>query len=253
MKRVWMTSVVVALLAPCGALADTIEFLSGAKISGEVKEIRKSEREFDFEASLGSRTVVRTYPFDKVHAVTMKGNRFTITPMPEATSGGTDAEGNVVRTSRQIDDLVKTVGSTMPDWYDSVELDYPDSLDLSWPIKPPDKGWNNQKNMGQYIWDVINPNPARWRSGIKLVHHCMTLHQGDSALLKRDMQVAGRMYFDLLQDYPRAACWLRKAGVDKGQPGGVMLAECYWRMGNRQMAMQHLVARSYAGAPPAAA
>ena len=53
------------------------------------------------------------------------------------------------------------------------------------------------------------------------------------------------MYFDLLQDYPRAAYWLRQAGVDKGQGPAVMLAECYWRLGNRQMATPYLVSRTY--------
>jgi uncharacterized protein with FMN-binding domain len=248
MNRVLLVSFVFATLASCVS-ADTIEFLSGAKISGVVKEIRKSEKEFDFEASLGSRATIRTYPFDKVHAVTMKGSRFTLNPMPDATSSSTDSDGNIVRTRAQIEKLINTVGSTMPDWYESTELDYPPTLDLSWPIKPPEKGWNNRKNMGQYIWDIINPNTSRWRGGIKLVHHCMTLHQSKSELLRRDMQVTGRMYFDLLQDYPRAAYWLRKAGVTKGQGNSVMLAECYWRMGSRQMAMQQLIvpSRSYAG------
>jgi uncharacterized protein with FMN-binding domain len=84
-----------------------------------------------------------------------------------------------------------------------------------------------------------------WRGGIKLVHHCMTLHEGNRALQKRDMTTVGRMYFDLLQDYPRAAYWLRKAGTERGQGPAVILAECYWRLGSRQMAMQNLVSRNY--------
>ncbi len=57
------------------------------------------------------------------------------------------------------------------------------------------------------------------------------------------------MYFDLMQDYPRAAYWLRKGRVDKGERGGVMLAECYWRLGNRQMAMQQLNTGRMLGGP----
>ena len=49
------------------------------------------------------------------------------------------------------------------------------------------------------------------------------------------------MYFRLLQDYPRAAFWLRRAGVKKGDPDAVMLAECYWRMGSRHMALAELM------------
>ena len=150
-----------------------------------------------------------------------------------------------IRSKTEIEALIDRVGSTMPDWFDSTELDYPDTLDLSWPEKPPDKGWNNKKNMGQYIWDIIHPNPSKWRSGIKLVHHCMTLHEGNQTLLRRDWNVVGRMYFELLQDYPRAAYWLRKGRVVKGERSAVMLAECYWRMGNQKMAMPNLISRSY--------
>jgi uncharacterized protein with FMN-binding domain len=45
-----LTFFLLASLAAGGACADTIEFLSGAKLSGVVKEIRKSEQEFDFKA-----------------------------------------------------------------------------------------------------------------------------------------------------------------------------------------------------------
>ena len=76
-----------------------------------MKEIRKDDQEFDFEASVGSRNLVRTLNFDKVHAVTMKGKRFVLNPMPEAPTGGTDVEGNTVRSAQQIDALINTVGS----------------------------------------------------------------------------------------------------------------------------------------------
>jgi uncharacterized protein with FMN-binding domain len=48
------------------------------------------------------------------------------------------------------------------------------------------------------------------------------------------------MYFELLQDYPRAAFWFRQAKVGAGDPQSVMLAECYWRLGNKQMALELL-------------
>ncbi len=101
--------------------------------------------------------------------------------MPDDASGELDASGDVKRSAAEINRIVEQVGSTMPDWFDSTELNYPPTLDLSWPIKP-EGNWNNQKNMGQFIWDVINPNPSRWQSGIKLVHHCLTLHEGQPAL-----------------------------------------------------------------------
>lgn len=236
--------IVWLLIAPEVMSEDIVEFLGGARMSGTITEIRKDVGEFDFEAMIGTRSVMRTYPFSKVHAVTYRDRRFVLTPLAVEEPGTTDTAGNVNRSAMEINRLVDEVGASLPEWFDTTELKHPDSLDLSWPIKP-DGDWNSQRNMGQFIWDVINPNPGRWQGGIKLVHHCMTLHEGQAALLKRDQETLGRMYFDLLQDYPRAAYWLRKAGAEKGQGSAVMLAECYWRLGNQRMATPYLVSRTY--------
>lgn len=223
---------------------DTVEFLQGAKMTGTVKEIRKEQKEFDFEATVGGRTLVRTFPFSKVHAVTYQGSRFVLTPKSRTTEVKRDSQGRPIRSKTEVERLIKDAGATLPDWYQSTALNYPDTLDLQWPLKP-EGPWNSRKNMGQYIWDIINPNPSRWHSGIKLVHHCAELHEGNSTLVRRDYNTLGRMYFDLLQDYPRAAYWLRKGGAKRGERNGVMLAECYFQMGNRSMAMQNLVSRTY--------
>jgi uncharacterized protein with FMN-binding domain len=53
-------------------------------------------------------------------------------------------------------------------------------------------------------------------------------------------------YFTLLQDYPRAAFWLQKAKPSVSQADGVRLAECYWRLGNRDMALEMLRGKSLA-------
>jgi uncharacterized protein with FMN-binding domain len=120
-------------------------------------------------------------------------------------------------------------------------LNYPKTLDLSWPQKPAG-GWNNQKNMGQYIWDVINPNTTRWREGIRLMHHLLQYHKDDSTKLARVMDSLGRMYHDFEEDYARAAFWWRKAGRERSWQGppSVKLARCYWKLGSKQMAEQLL-------------
>jgi uncharacterized protein with FMN-binding domain len=235
-------SVVLALLAlivlaPLVAAQDVVELTSGAKVRGKVKEIRKEKKEFDFEATVGGRTYERTYPFDRVRAVTMGGKRYELTEESAATT-----DEQKLRPKAAVERLIEDAGSTPPDWYESTPLDYPTSLDLSWPLKA-EGDWNNQKNIGQYIWDIINPNPNRWREGLKLVHHCLSLHQSDPKLMKRDMDTLGVMYFDLFQDYARAAFWLQKAGVVKGSRNGVYLAECYLRLGNKGMAKEMLNAR----------
>jgi uncharacterized protein with FMN-binding domain len=231
---------------------DIVEFLSGAKMTGTVTEIRKEAKEFDFEAKIGSRTVSRTYPFAKVHAVTYRGSRFVLTPMTASDSKSEPGATQVKRSVTEINRLIDQVGSSLPDWFESTELDHPPGLDLSWPIKV-EGPWNNRKNVGQYIWDVVNPNPGRWKSGIKLVHHCMSLHQGKSELVDRDMKTLGRMYFDLLQDYPRAAYWFQRADVEKGTGAAVKLAECYWRLGNAQLATRYLISRTYQAGAAASA
>ena len=137
----------------------------------------------------------------------------------------------------------RRVGRTPPEWFEATPLEYPKSLDLAWP-EPPPGPWNNQKNVGQYVWDVINPNPARWRQGVRLMHHLLVLHKDDVQARTRVMTTLGRLYFSLLQDHARAAFWWRKAGVHEGRSRegvvGVFLAECYWRLGNRAMAVELL-------------
>ncbi|QDT13677.1 FMN-binding protein [Planctomycetes bacterium K23_9] len=238
----------IVLISVCGLCTpawslDSVEFMSGAKMEGTVKEIRKTAKEFDFEAEVGARTSVRTYPFAKVHAVTFNGKRFVLTPKPDAASvAGSGDANSVQRSEAEVKQLIQTEGATLPDWFDATPLEYPKTLDLSWPLKPPKKGWNNKVNIGQYLWDVINPNTGRWHKGIKLVHHCQSLHKGNVTLLSRDHSTLGRLFFDLMQDYPRAAYWMQKGqGRDSNMKREhVMLAECYWRMGNRQMALKFL-------------
>ncbi len=227
---------------PAVAFGDTVEFLNGTKVEGDIKQIRKAKKEFDFEMTVQGRTLVRTYPYSKVHAVTMKGRRYVLTPKPAATGNGKSGEEQA-RTKSDVERLIQEIGSTPPDWLEQTPLDHPKSLDLSWPLTAPKGGWNAQKNMGQYIWDIINPNPRRWRSGIKLMYHVMDLHASNRAKRTRDIQSLATMYFRFFQDYPRAAYWLRKGGRLNGGHR-VMLAECYWRLGNKKMALDMLKSRS---------
>jgi uncharacterized protein with FMN-binding domain len=92
--------------------------------------------------------------------------------------------------------------------------------------------------MGQYIWDVINPNPDRWRGGVRLMHHLLTVHQDNPTLRTRVMRSLAGMYFRFFQDYARAAFWWQKAGVGKQDWESVQLAECYWRLGSKPQALE---------------
>lgn len=146
-------------------------------------------------------------------------------------------------TRAELDTLIDRVGKSPPDWFKETSLNYPKSLDLTWPMKPP-PGWDNQKNVGQFVWDVVNPNPSRWREGVKLMHHLLTLHKDDPDKRERAMLTLCHMYHDLLEDYARAAFWYRAVGVEKDPAeyarSAVILAECYWRLGYRGEALKLL-------------
>lgn len=215
---------------------DRVEFLNGSELQGKVEQIRQKEKEFDFRATIAGREVTKTYAYRDVHAVTFGGKRYELTPKP-STDSKQDGDQRPLRSQVEVQQIIADVGGSLPDWYESTELNLPASLDLSWPMKP-DGPWDASKNVGQYIWDRVNPNESRWKAGIKLVHECMKRHEDDPALLKRDSDKLGVMYFTLLQDYPRAAYWLQKGEAKMNQASGIHLAECYWRLGSRDMALE---------------
>ena len=222
---------------------DLVEFANGSTKTGTIHEIRKSDREFDFSSTVGGRTFRRTYGYDQVSAVTYGGKRYVLNPSDDPGDGSashSEADGaNLNRTKDEVTAIIKSQGSQDPDWLATTPLNHPDSLELAWPLKA-EGPWDESKNVAQYIWGRVNPNESRWKPGIKLVHECMNRHQDDQELLLRDMQKLGDMYFTLLQDYARAAYWLQKAKVTATTPLGVYLAECYWRLGSKPMAMEML-------------
>ena len=218
---------------------DFIEFLSGTKSSGSVVAIKKKERIVTFRLKAAGREFTRSFPYSKIHAVTYKGKRYVLNEMDKVAPGKKRS-----RTKAQVEKLIETEGASYPDWFEETPLEYPKTLDLKWPLKPPGKGWNNQKNVGQYIWDIINPNPHRWKSGIRLNYHLMELHEGDRKLSHRDKSSLAGMYFRFFQDYARAAYWWQQVGVRPGQSESIRLAECYWRLGNKKMAIDMLKSRT---------
>ena len=212
------------VMAESVAAQDVIEFLSGVSSEGKVVKILKSEQKVIFESKLANRTARRTYPYAKIHAVEYNGKRYVLNERP-----ATDDQ-TVRRGAKEIASLIERVGSTPPDWLASTPLDYPDTLDLTWPMPAP-APWNNRKNVGQHIWDRVNPNESHWRGGIKLMYHMLSLAEDDDALQERVMKSLGSMYFRFFQDYARAAYWWRKVGVTRSSPDGVSLAECYFPAG----------------------
>jgi len=256
----FLWAAVLSLSAVNALAGDTVEFLAGSTVAGKVVEIRKDQREFDIEVSIGGRTFVRTYPYGKVHAVTLNGKRYELNERPGGTgdshagSSAGNPEGTagstvgVERSREEVVKLIETVGRTPPEWFDSVALEFPRTLDLSWP-DPGKKEWNSRKYIGQYVWEVINPNRSKWREGIKFLHHVVAVNENNRAAQRKALNQLGTLYCSLMEDWPRAAFWWRLAG--SGTSGGmgqggyrvgyeVGLAKCYWELGNREMAVEML-------------
>jgi len=239
-----LLGVCCALLTPTLHAEDQVEFLNGTTLRGTILEIRKASKEFDFQTSIAGQSVSRTYQYAVVHAVTFNGKRFVINAMPtKMPADATATNEGTRRTEAEVRQIIASEGASDPDWLASVQMNHPKSLDLDWPLKA-DGPWNESKNVGQYLWGRVNPNPARWRPGIKMLYACIDLHDGKPELLKRDYTALGSKYFELFQDYPRAAYWFEKARVQTNQPVGIHLAECYFRLGNKSMAMDLLRGRN---------
>ena len=155
------------------------------------------------------------------------------TAYAEDTLVKTDSERKT-RTRQELLALIEKAGETKPDWWNRVPLEYPETLDLSFPAEP-GGDWDTRKNVGQYMWSIINENPSRFEQGTKFMHYVLRINQDEPDVARRSMQQLGHCYHDLLQDWARAAYWKRKAGVTD-----VTLANCYWQLGNKQMAVEIL-------------
>ncbi len=219
------------------AFADHVEMLNGTTVEGMITG--QDDRFVSIDVAANGKTFVRKYAIDRVHAVVQAGKRTIVTPKNSDEKVGQTLE-------LTLDQRIAEAGRTLPAWWDDTKLDIPPTLDLSYPAPVPGKPlpWNNQKNIGQFVWDIVNPNPGRWRSsGIRLFHHLLELHKDDPTTLQRVRNELGMMYFRFEQDYARAAYWLLQAGADRPDfPffSAVPLAECFWKLGDKPRTLRQL-------------
>lgn len=189
------------LLIACGAQAATIVFLNGKSL--ECRVLTKDEATVTIEVTKGNSTEKQVLQLSDIHTVTINGKRHVINEKPNevaksaSSSGKSSAakkstDGREIRTRPEVDALITELGRKPPDWYEQTPLNYPQSLDLTWPAKPPE-GWNNQKNVGQYIWDVINPNQNKWKEGVRLMHHLLMVNKDSPEVRTRVMNELGSM------------------------------------------------------------
>ncbi|MCA9062506.1 MAG: FMN-binding protein [Planctomycetaceae bacterium] len=240
----WMPGplVVLSLYFCCGSCVadDGVVLLSGATVTGSVSV---SGDKVTVETTSGSRTITRNYPKSRLRSYTVEGVTYNARSGEVITSGAAPAgTGDVTRSPREVVTLISGEGASPPDWINQVPFTIPRTLDLSWP-QPPQGPWDSSRNIGQYIWDRVNPNPSRWREGVILMHHVMQ-NSSDPEVQKRAMRTLGGMYHNLHQDYPRSAYWLLQSGLEKElrqyPQAGVQLADCYLKMGCRELAVDLL-------------
>ncbi|MCS1412065.1 MAG: hypothetical protein M2R45_05268 [Verrucomicrobia subdivision 3 bacterium] len=247
---VWIAILTLGI-PPTLQAADKIELRSGITLSGKVVEV--SEETLTVEITAGNRTLTRKYPLARVKAITVNGEQrifdAAVPPKKEASNSSTNnstltpdatTTGLIQRTPEEMNALIAQQGRTPPRWFRETTLDFPNTLDLSWPdTKPPT--WNYTRHVEHYIWDIINSNHVRYRSGVRFMHHLLQVNRDSPGTLAKIMNELGRMYFEFFDDYARAAFWWQNAKVTENEryarsDSPARLAECYWRLGNRSMA-----------------
>lgn len=142
------------------------------------------------------------------------------------------------RTKAEVEALIEKEGSAQPGWWDSVPLNFPQTLDLTMSKPAPNSGWNPQKNVGQYFWSIINENSNKWKEGIKFGQHLTTVNKDNPDKVKEAMRQVAHLYQDCLQDYARAAYFRKKCGDTDEED----IAICYWKLGSKEMAKDVLMA-----------
>ena len=248
--------VCIVLAAVCSsAPADKIVLKNGSTYNGKL--LKKTATTIRFHVILANGAqIALDFPADKVKSVTEGGDMPEVpvrpkikTPTPPTKKPDPIGPGTpkikppkttepVKRSASAIDALVQREGKPLPDWWDSIKLDYPRTLDL--PGTNRVKGWQPQRNLGAYFYSIVTPHPGRWKPGIKLLHHVVDVRKNDQARQGEAMGMLANYYLRYIEDYPRAAYWNLQSTKTGGQPtlhGVVALAECYFHMGNKQMAI----------------
>jgi uncharacterized protein with FMN-binding domain len=164
-------------------------------------------------------------------------------------------EQNQLKTKEQVDTIIQQTGSISPDWWDSVELSFPQTLDMNWPVQqgftqmggrggrgsrmaPGSSRSDFSRSVDQYINNVIYANPSRYKEGIRLVHRLMIMHKDSPQKLQRSLNMLGQMFYDLMGDYTRAAFWWQKCAQFGGSIDSLKMAYCYYELGSKTTAME---------------
>lgn len=144
-------------------------------------------------------------------------------PTPQAAQPGpstppTAAKKN--RTKAETDALIEEAGNTKPDWWDSTPLNIPPNLDLTWKVPG-----GSPNDPGKYMWGIVYPNPGKWKEGVKLLQHSVSVCKGDPAAQEKAASGIAGIYAEMLGDYARGAFWAKKVPHRI-----IVLIHCYMKL-----------------------
>lgn len=130
------------------------------------------------------------------------------------------------QTPEQVEAVIRQAGATNPDWWDSVKLDYPKTLDMTWTKSAPN-------GVEDYLAKDIRPVPANWKLGIRVVSEAIRVNKDNPERLRQTYEALGDMFAGMMGDFAHAAYYYRMCGTQKVYD---RLALCYWKLGSRKMA-----------------
>lgn len=221
-------------------LADTLVFSNGAVLNGTINRVDERTKTVTIRAKIQGRSYIRRYPFSSLRSLTKDGTKRDFLQAPAPSSSPTTASSDT-RSKQQILQTIATTGASAPSWLASTRLNYPKTLDLSWPN--PSGPWNARKHIAHYIYSNVVANQGRWREGIRFLHFMFDRGRNNATVRNNASRDLGRYYFEFFRDYPRAAYWLRRSSLPARSDLHAVLAECYYRMGSQAMALESLAGK----------
>ena len=243
--------VAAALVLPASLSADELELTNGKRYYGKLVE--KTDLYVTFRVIMGDATAELRFPANRVRHVKIgvdappdQPPAITLPPeqerplarlRPAGEPSGLTWSSSNTKTRDEVKALVESAGSRPPDWWDSATLNFPKTLDLTWGKSGDARQWST--NFAVYLMVKAYPAPDLWKPTVKLLDQARTVNKLDKDKLAKTHLELGKAYHYLLADWARGAYWHGQvAGDDVDKLLG--LAECYWKLGNKDMAAEIL-------------
>ena len=146
MKRLTALASIVLLVAAAPG-SDQVELLDGTQYTGKLLKETPDSVRFEVELAGGGGRAQIDIPVKNIYVLAVGGKKRVVNEKagkaaaPEKAGAKADpaagkAAGGPAKTKPEVLALIKQVGSTPPDWFAATPLNYPSTLDLTWPPKP---------------------------------------------------------------------------------------------------------------------